>query len=114
MEEIEKREEEYRESLKIDIKKISGIQFDPEDWKITRGAIDELNYIRGLVSHLRPHEDADANETADFGTSLVFNWIDDRLNALGNHIENVLRCSSLSPSRDLTTPDPWAGCRSRD
>jgi hypothetical protein len=88
---INKVTEDHQESLKIDLKEVSGIQFDPEAKKITSGVIDEIDYIRGLVNHLWGHETREEKEGhGAFGTCLIFGWIDKRLIAVRNHIETVL------------------------
>ena len=90
-----KEAEEDRENSKIDLKKVSGIQFDPEAKEITSRVIDELDYIRGLVNHLWNYgENEESQSQSAFGSCLIFGWIDKRLIALRNHIETVLEQGS--------------------
>lgn len=82
--------EEDQKSLELDFKKLSGIQFDPDDLRITSKVIDEIDYLRGLINHLWDHSGDDKSQ-GDFGTCLVFGWVDSRLIALRTHIDNVLK-----------------------
>lgn len=78
----------------IDLKKVSGIQFDPEAKEMTSRVIDELDYLRGLINHLwdwADREEAKTKNQGEFGVSLVFSWIDNRIIALRKHIDSVLR-----------------------
>lgn len=76
----------------IDLRKIAGIQFDPEARELTSGVVDELDYVRGLIGHLWDHLDQAKQEgTATFGTDLLVGWIDSRLEALRNHTDNILK-----------------------
>ncbi len=95
--------EKDRERLKIDLRKVSGIQFDPEAKEITSGVIDEIDYIRGIVSHLwdnpglflralgNPNSEVGVLINAILGADLIFGWVDSRLTAVSNHIESVLK-----------------------
>jgi hypothetical protein len=92
---------------KIDLKRISGIQYDLKDQKLTSRVIDEIDYIRGLIAfldHTQGHPwKIETSEAGEFGKTLIFGWVENRLEGLRDHIQGILKKGKPGPLQEAGT-----------
>lgn len=92
------KETQKAKSEGSNLHKCAGLQFDPDETKLTLRAVDEINCVRGLLAFLddagddqeemTPHSDR-----AGLGREMVKGWVDQRLGALADHLTRIVRAS---------------------
>lgn len=92
---------EKRKKIDIDLKEVSGINYDPMDETFCVSSIgDEINHIKSIIQllgdsvvdfHIMRNRglDPQIGEESTMGYYHTFQWIQERLKALRDHLINV-------------------------